>query len=219
MDVDTTNSVLATLQGGQPTAIPSYAGCSQHDRGGETVIIRTMPGATRRAGAAFLAIAAVALVSAGCSNDNGSSTSGAVPVPSANGQLVSAQPTSLGTVLVDGRGHTVYLFANDKTTQSTCTGGCAGNWPFVPAPATQPTTAPGVTGALGVTTRSDGARQLTVSGHPVYTFAGDSAPGQTNGQNMTLDGGLWTAVSPAGSADTSAAQSGSPAQNPGGPGY
>jgi predicted lipoprotein with Yx(FWY)xxD motif len=140
-------------------------------------------------------------------------------VPSANGELVSAQPTSLGTVLVDGRGHTVYLFANDKTAQSTCTGGCAANWPFVAAPATQPTTAAGVTGALGVTTRSDGARQVTVAGHPVYTFAGDSAPGQTKGQNVTLDGGLWTAVSPSGSAVTGSGRSGSPGQKPGGPGY
>jgi predicted lipoprotein with Yx(FWY)xxD motif len=177
-----------------------------------------MPRATRRAWATLLAIAAVALVSAACS-DNGSSTPGAAPVPSANGELVSAQPTSLGTILVDGQARTVYLFANDKSTQSTCTGGCAANWPFVPAPATQPTTAAGVPGALGVTARSDGARQLTVAGHPVYTFAGDSAPGQTNGQNMTLDGGLWTAVSPSGSAVTGSARSGSPAQNPGGPGY
>jgi predicted lipoprotein with Yx(FWY)xxD motif len=57
---------------------------------------------------------------------------------------------------------------------------------------------PGVSGALGSTTRSDGTEQLTVGGHPVYTFQGDSAPGQTNGQGITIDGGLWTVVSPAG---------------------
>ena len=76
----------------------------------------------------------------------------------------------------------MYVFANDKTSASTCTGACAANWPFVPAPATLPASLPGVTGKLGTTTRSGGARQLTIAGHPVYTFAGDSAAGQTNGQ-------------------------------------
>jgi hypothetical protein len=57
---------------------------------------------------------------------------------------------------------------------------------------------PGVTGELGATERDDGSAQLTVAHHPVYTFSGDAAPGQTNGQGVTLDGGLWTVVSPAG---------------------
>jgi predicted lipoprotein with Yx(FWY)xxD motif len=54
-----------------------------------------------------------------------------------------------------------------------------------------------VTGQLGVITREDGTSQLTVAGHPLYTFAGDTAPGQTNGQGKTLDGGLWTVASAA----------------------
>jgi predicted lipoprotein with Yx(FWY)xxD motif len=66
---------------------------------------------------------------------------------------------------------------------------------------------PGVTGAIGPTARSDGTRQLTVAGHPVYTFTGDSTPGQTNGQGMVLNGGLWTAVSPAGAAVAASASS------------
>jgi predicted lipoprotein with Yx(FWY)xxD motif len=152
--------------------------------------------------ATVLAGAAFAVSAAACSG--GSGTSASAPVPSANGDLLSAQPTSLGTILVNGKGRTVYEFANDKSGASTCTGGCAANWPFVPAPASLPTSLPGVTGQLGTTTRSDGARQVTVGGHPVYTFAGDSAPGQTNGQGVVLDGGLWTAASPAGAPITSA---------------
>ncbi len=157
----------------------------------------------RRIGVLSLAAAAVALAAAGCSNGSGSSggsagAAPAAPAPSASGEVVSAQATSLGTVLVDAQGRTVYDFANDKTSASTCTGPCAANWPPVPAPASVPASVPGVTGKLGSTTRAGGARQLTVAGHPVYTFAGDSAPGQTNGQGKVLDGGLWTVVSPAG---------------------
>jgi predicted lipoprotein with Yx(FWY)xxD motif len=116
----------------------------------------------------------------------------------ANGDAVSAQATSLGSILVDGRGRTVYEFANDTSSKSTCTDACAAVWLAVAAPATVPASEPGVTGKLGTTTRSDGSRQLTVAGHPVYTFTGDSAAGQTNGQNQVLNGGLWTVVSPAG---------------------
>jgi len=147
-----------------------------------------------------LALTAAALVvtAAACTSSSGGSA-GSVPIPEATGHAVSAQPTSLGTILVDGQGRTVYEFANDVNGASTCTtAACAANWPFVPTPGVLPLSLPGVTGALGSTTRPDGVEQLTVAGHPVYTFAGDSAPGQANGQGQTLDGGLWTVVSPAG---------------------
>jgi predicted lipoprotein with Yx(FWY)xxD motif len=159
-----------------------------------------------------LAAAALALTAAGCASSSGGSA-GPVPVPAATGDPVSAQPTSLGTILVDGTGRTVYDFANDKTSASTCTGACAANWPPVPAPTSLPASLPGVTGKLGTTIRPGGARQLTVAGHPVYTFAGDSAPGQTNGQGKVLDGGLWTVVSPAGAPEANPA--GAATQTPG----
>ena len=154
----------------------------------------------RHVGVMGLAVAAVALTAAGCSNDSGSSSGSApaAPTPTANGATVSAQPTALGMIIVDGQGRTVYAFANDKTSASTCNGPCAANWPPVPGPASPPASLPGITGKLGTTIRTGGARQLTIAGHPVYTFAGDSAPGQTNGQGKVLDGGLWTVVSPAG---------------------
>jgi predicted lipoprotein with Yx(FWY)xxD motif len=173
-------------------------------------------GGNRRFGA-LLAVGALAVAAAACSTGAGASAPG--PVPSATGDLLSAQATSLGTILVDGKGRTVYEFANDQAGQSTCTGGCAANWPFVPAPAMLPTSLPAVTGKVGTTTRSDGARQLTIAGHPVYTFAGDSAPGQTNGQGITLDGGLWTVASPAGAPLTNPSPAGGPTRPPGGLGY
>jgi predicted lipoprotein with Yx(FWY)xxD motif len=157
-----------------------------------------------------LAVAAVALTAAGCSNGSGSPSGSAPAAPT-----VSAQPTGLGTIIVDGRGRTVYDFANDKTSASTCIGACAANWPPVPAPASLPASLPGITGKLGTTIRTGGARQLTIAGHPVYTFAGDSAPGQTNGQGKVLDGGLWTVVSPAGAPEANpAGATSSPAPKP-----
>jgi predicted lipoprotein with Yx(FWY)xxD motif len=136
------------------------------------------------------------VVTCACSSSGNSNGSG--DAPKATGQAVSAQSTSLGKILVDGRGRTVYVFANDTANKSTCNGSCATDWPPVAAPSPLPKSLSGVTGALGATTRADGTRQLTVAGHPVYNFSGDSAPGQTNGQGLTLNGGLWTVVSPAG---------------------
>jgi hypothetical protein len=78
----------------------------------------------------------------------------------------------------------------------------------VAAPDTLPTSLPGVPAELGSTKRDDGTQQLTVAGHPVYTFEGDSKPGQTNGNGITLNGGLWTAVSPNGSPVAASSSSG-----------
>jgi predicted lipoprotein with Yx(FWY)xxD motif len=108
--------------------------------------------------------------------------------------------------------------ANDRNSASTCSAACAANWLFVPAPAPLPASLPGVTGRLGTTTRPDGGHQLTVAGHPVYTFVGDSAPGQTNGQGITLNGGLWTVASAAGAPVTNPSPAGA-TQTPAGPVY
>lgn len=164
-----------------------------------------------RIAAGWLGIAAFALVAAGCATGGAGSAGYVAPTapgasaaappaaaPPATGQAISAQATSLGVILVDGQGRTVYEFANDTNGTSACTGACATNWPPVAAPSPLPTSLPGVTGQLGVITREDGTSQLTVAGHPLYTFAGDTAPGQTNGQGKTLDGGLWTVASAAG---------------------
>jgi predicted lipoprotein with Yx(FWY)xxD motif len=122
-----------------------------------------------------------------------------MPAPAATGAVLATASTSLGTVLVDGTGRTVYEFANDTGAMSTCNGGCASDWPPVVASATLPNSVAGVAGELRSTTRADGRTQLTVAGHPVYTYEGDSAPGQTNGNGITLNGGRWSAVSSSGS--------------------
>jgi predicted lipoprotein with Yx(FWY)xxD motif len=171
---------------------------------------------TRHVGTLALATGALALAAA-CSSSGGSSGSSSAPAPPASHNAVNAQSTSLGTILVNGQGRTVYVFANDKTNASTCAGACAADWPPVAAPSPLPASLPGVSGALGTTARSDGSHQLTVAGHPVYTFSGDSAPGQTKGQGITLNGGLWTVVTPSGAPDTQPA--GAATSAPGGGGY
>jgi predicted lipoprotein with Yx(FWY)xxD motif len=94
-------------------------------------------------------------------------------------------------LLTDSRGLTLYWFAPDTSTKSVCYGSCAAYWP--PATGT-PSAGPGVTGTLGTITRTGGTRQATYDGHPLYTYVGDNAPGQANGNNLNLNGGLWHEV-------------------------
>jgi predicted lipoprotein with Yx(FWY)xxD motif len=124
---------------------------------------------------------------------------------SAQIQLKTAQ-SSLGTVLTNTQGFTVYWFAKDSMTASNCSGACAVYWPPVIG---TPVAASGVTlpGKLGTITRSDGSLQATYDGHPLYLFKGDSAAGQTSGNGVTGFGALWYAVTASGS--TPAAPTGS----------
>jgi len=146
-----------------------------------------------------LALATLALTAA-CSGPYGGTSSAATPaVADGTAAVVATASTELGTILVDGTKRTVYEFANDTGSTSTCDGGCASIWPPVVAPDTVPASLPGVSGHLGSTTRPDGSEQLTIAGHPVYTYSGDDAPGDTNGQDLQLNGGVWNVVSPAGS--------------------
>lgn len=92
------------------------------------------------------------------------------------------------SVLTNSRGFTLYWFAPDTQDKSTCYGTCAVYWPPVIG---DPIPGPGVTGKLGTFKRSGGATQVTYDHHPLYTYVGDSAPGQANGNNINLNGGLW----------------------------
>jgi predicted lipoprotein with Yx(FWY)xxD motif len=147
-------------------------------------------------GAALLAAAAA------CGSSTGSSA--ATPRATAGGAggastaPVQTRQLPLGTVLTDAQGRTLYTFAADAPGVSHCSGACAAVWPVVPAPGTLPTAVPGVTGTLGAITRTDGSQQLTIDNQPVYTFVGDKAPGQANGQDKNLNGGLWYVVDTAG---------------------
>ena len=104
--------------------------------------------------------------------------------------------TTSAKILVDGRGMTLYVFAPDMKNKSVCYGKCAVYWPpvIVPAGTTVPTTMPGITGKFGATKRTNGKRQLTFDGAPLYTFAGDKKPGDMTGQGSTGSGGYWWVV-------------------------
>jgi predicted lipoprotein with Yx(FWY)xxD motif len=148
-------------------------------------------------------VAALALTACGGTS---ATSSGSAPSSStatsvaATGALLAAASTPQGTILVDGQGKSVYLFAADTPGHSTCEGTCLQYWPIVPAPATLPATLTGVTATLGSLTRADGTKQLTVDGWPVYTYKGDSAAGMTSGQGKNLSGGLWWILSSSGTA-------------------
>jgi len=85
----------------------------------------------------------------------------------------------------------VYRFAADTPGKSNCYSSCAAYWPPVTG---SPAHAAGVPGTFGTTTRTDGSKQVTWNGHPLYTYVGDSGPGQAHGNNLNLNGGLWKEI-------------------------
>ncbi len=113
------------------------------------------------------------------------------PAPAAAGGTLKTATIGGVTVLTNAKGFTLYWFAPDTATRSTCYGVCAGYWPPVTG---TPSAGPGVTGTLATIKRSGGTAQVTYNGHPLYTYVGDTAPGQAFGNNLNLNGGLWHEV-------------------------
>jgi predicted lipoprotein with Yx(FWY)xxD motif len=171
------------------------------------------------------AIVSAAIVMSACGNDKKSDTSaGAASTTSAATdtsssaaaggavKLMAAKDAKLGDVVTDAAGFTLYRFDkdSDKPPTATCAGDCATNWP--PVVASAKPEVDGVAATVATLKRADGTQQVTINGWPVYRFAGDSAPGETNGQGV---GGIWYAVTPAGGKAGAAAASGStPASSP-----
>ena len=165
------------------------------------------------AGAIGLSLAAAACGSSSSTSASSTSTSAPAaqasapaaqtfaPAAAASSAAPSAAPaamlkidqTSLGSVLTNVQGFTVYWFAKDTATNSACSGACAAAWPPVIG---IPQAASGfkLTGKLGEIKRADGSMQATYNGHPLYLFAGDSKPGQVNGNAIDGFGALWYAI-------------------------
>jgi len=174
-------------------------------------------GLPRRPLVALAVLAAAAVLAAGCGSDNNSGSGGnssgsggggiyggGGPTSTAGGAssvaTVSAASTSLGMILVDGSGRTLYLFEKDQPNQSACAGACAAAWPVDQTSGT-PKAGSGVTASmLGTIKRSDNTTQVTYNKHPLYYFQGDSGTGQHNGQGVDAFGAKWFAVTPAGGA-------------------
>jgi predicted lipoprotein with Yx(FWY)xxD motif len=108
---------------------------------------------------------------------------------------VEAEDSSLGTILTDSDGNTLYVFFADTDGDSTCYDDCAENWPALRARG-ELEAGDGVDASLlGTTERTDGVLQVTYAGQPLYFFAGDQQPGDTNGQGV---GDVWFVVAPDG---------------------
>lgn len=120
----------------------------------------------------------------------GKSKSGSSGMMAASNATLMKVKTRIGPVLANSKGFTLYWYAKDTSMTSACTGGCATAWPPLTG---KPMAAMGVrlTGKLGTITRSGGIVQATYKGHPLYTYAGDTAPGQVKGNGL---GGVWHAL-------------------------
>jgi predicted lipoprotein with Yx(FWY)xxD motif len=184
--------------------------------------VKRMPASVRLAAGAG-GVAGMALLVAACSSGS-SSTSASAPATSpagaaatssaaagsagtSGGTVITTASSSAGTILASGSGRAVYLFAKDAGGKSSCSGACAGAWP--PVTTTGSPTASGGAKAsdLGTITRSDGTKQVTYDGHPLYYFSGDSGAGMASGQGINAFGAKWWLVSPAGSDVTAAVHS------------
>jgi len=151
--------------------------------------------------AAFALILALAGCSAGTPSTEAQTTAppaaeeSSAPPEAADALLMTAN-SSLGEIVVDGEGMTVYMFDSDTqgATSSTCSGQCAANWPAVTTDSESPEVE-GVTGEVGTITGIDGALQVTLNGWPLYYFIGDAGAGEVNGQGVNE---VWWVLTPAG---------------------
>ena len=152
-------------------------------------------------------LAVGALAACGSSNDDSGSGSGSgsssdastpaaeTPAAAASSDLSTAD-SSLGTIVVDGKGMTAYYFTKDTKDSgvSACAGDCATAWPAIETTSDTPTV-DGVTGTVGTIPAADGGKQITINGMPIYTFAKDMAAGDVNGQGAN---GVWWVIAPDG---------------------
>ena len=146
---------------------------------------------------------AIALVSTACGSTAYSSSGYGAPIAAstatrAAAATVGVRHTSLGRVIVDSKGRTLYLFEKDTSRRSACSGPCAQYWPPLLTHGA-PVARTGVKQSLlGKIRRADGSQQVTYAGHPLYLYIGDSKPGQTNGEGSQEFGAGWDVLSASG---------------------
>jgi predicted lipoprotein with Yx(FWY)xxD motif len=146
-------------------------------------------------------LAALALAMTACASKSSTGTSSGGGTTSDTGSggsigtIATADISGVGTVLTNADGMTLYYLQTDDASKVTCTGNCAQAWPPSIVTGALPTAGSGVTGTLGTIDDPNGDKQLTYMGWPLYTYSGDSAPGQVNGQGS---GGVWFAMTSGG---------------------
>jgi predicted lipoprotein with Yx(FWY)xxD motif len=159
----------------------------------------------RRVAAALALVALAGAACGGASSTNPTTTT----TKTSSAALVAERTTSLGKVLVNSHGYTLYHLSTDGTDTSKCTGACTSIWP--PLLATGTASFGGMSG-FSTFDRGGGKMQVAYHGEPLYTFAGDTKPGDTKGEGVTDSWGHWTAV-------VIAAASGSTTSSSSGGGY
>ena len=140
----------------------------------------------RLLGLAITLVAVAGLVAA--AHGGTSSRSRAQAAPTAR---VALRKTALGTILVDSRGRTLYLFEKDRNGMSMCNSACVSYWPPLTSHATAHVGMGVHQSMLGLSMAHNGVRQVTYAGHPLYTFVGDKKAGQTTGEGLNNFGGGW----------------------------
>lgn len=146
----------------------------------------------------------LALALAACANNpaartpSSASSSAGGATSGASVAVLKVHSTSLGKVLVDRRGHTVYMLTADSAGHSTCNASCLAYWPPVSVSGSVPQHLPGISATIGTAALTSGGRTVTAGGWPLYTFVKDTEAGDVYGQDITNFGGTWYAVSPAG---------------------
>ena len=148
------------------------------------------------AGAAVIPLVALSVAACG---GGGSAATAATPKTSSGASgTVDVSKSSLGSILVTSTGRTLYLFKADVGTQSACAGACATKWPPLLATGKSSAGAGLTASKLGTISRSDGTRQITYDGHPLYLFVKDQKSGDVKGQGVIAFGAAWFALSPSG---------------------
>jgi predicted lipoprotein with Yx(FWY)xxD motif len=164
-----------------------------------------------------LPFAAAAVLATACSsggtNNSPSGSGSAAAAGNSSAMTVDVHTGKGASFLTDSSGRSLYLFASDTSTKSTCSGACATAWPPLIAKGA-PTAGTGATASdLATIARSDGTKQVSYDGHPLYYFSGDSAAGQTNGEGINGFGALWYLVAPTGQQITSLTAASSASQS------
>jgi predicted lipoprotein with Yx(FWY)xxD motif len=157
------------------------AGRAGPGRGGLGQMLAGLPMARPAIGLlSVVALVLLIVAVAGAGNSAATSSGGSVALKTGKAGGV--------TVLTNAKGLTLYTFAADSPGKSNCYGSCAQYWPPVIG---SPSVPSGIPGNFGTTTRTDGTKQVTWNGHPLYTYVGDHGPGQAAGNGLNVNGGLW----------------------------
>ena len=182
------------------------------------------PAPSRRTSFSVAAILGVAMILAACGSSAKKTSTAAPPTSAASASTTTQAPSSStaistassskGEILVDAKGKSLYVFDKDTSGKIACTTGCVAIWPplVVPTGTSAPSGVMNVTATLGTVMRPEGTTQLTSDGRPLYTFSGDSAAGQVNGDGFA--GGIWHVAKASGNGSAPAAAGSSATTTP-----